>query len=137
MCKAIDYASKLISILNEVENKRNSLRELLSDLDLAQQDLLHKAENENFNIVQGYDIAKGLKDIRQARRKAKNELTVIEDLVVTTNGMRTPIIKTKDKIGDKYIKLSVAVDQKRYNSKKINIDNDIRKEIKILLNVEV
>lgn len=133
MCKATEYASQIIKILNEVELKRNYLRQKESDLELAQQDLLHKIEAENFNVVQAYDICKGLKDIREARREVKNELLVLEDLVITTNGMRTPLLKTKDRIGDKYIKLSVATEQKRYNPRKINFNNDIRIEISTLL----
>ena len=133
MCTATEYASQIIRLLNEIENKRNYLRQKESDLELAQQDLLHKAENENFNIVQGYDIAKGLKEIRQARRSIKNELLVLEDLVITTNGMRTPLLKTKDTLGDKYIKLSVATEQKKYNPRKINFNNDIRIEISALI----
>lgn len=133
MCTAVNYASQLIRLLNEIENKRNYLRQKESDLELAQQDLLHKIEAENFNVVQAYDIAKGLKDIRVMRRQVKNELLVLEDLVITTNGMRTPLLKTKDKIGDKYIKLSVATEQKKYNPRKINFNNDIRIEISTLL----
>lgn len=133
MCKATEYASQIIKILNEVENKRNHIREKLSDLDLAEQDLLHKAENEELNIIQGYDIYKGLHDIRNSRRILKNELKGLEELVKTTNGIRPTVIKAKDRISDEYIKLCVNMNSKKYNPRKININNDIRIEVKTII----
>ena len=51
MCTATEYASQIIRLLNEIENKRNYLRQKESDLELAQQDLLHKIEAENLELI--------------------------------------------------------------------------------------
>jgi len=133
MCKATEYASQLIQILNEVEENRNHLREKLSDLELAEQDLLHKAENEELNIIQGYDIYKGIHDIRNTRRVLKNELKGLEELVKTTNGLRPTVIKVKDRISDEYVKLCVNMNTRKYNPRKLNIHNDIRIEVKTII----
>lgn len=134
MCKATEYAGQIIKILNEVEEKRNYLREKLSDLELAEQDLLHKAENEELNIIQGYDIYKGIHDIRITRRVLKNELKGLEELVKTTNGLRPTVIKAKDRISDEYVKLCVNMNTKKYNPRKLNIhNNDIRIEVKTII----
>lgn len=130
MCKATDYASQLISIFNDIGNERNKLSQKLRDLDLAEQDVLHKLEFKNFNIVQGYDLAKGLKDIRISRRKIKNELKALEDLMKTTCNFIKPIVKAKDTIGNNYYKI---VTTSRYNPRRINFNNDIRIEVKTII----
>lgn len=133
MCKAINYANELVEILNNIENERNELRQKLNNLNLAEQDLLHKAENEILNIVQGYDIYRGLHDIRNARRVAKNELETLDILIATSNNTRKNIIKTKETLVSRDTQLNIILKHKIYHSRKLNLNNDIRIEIKSLL----
>lgn len=130
MCKATEYAGQLINVFNNIGDERNRLSQKLSDLDLAEQDLLHKLEFEKFNIVQGYDLAKGLKDIRNTRRNVKNELRALEDLMRTTCNFIKPVTKAKSTIGNNYFKI---VTGSRYNPRKINFNNDIRIEVKTII----
>ena len=71
--------------------------------------------------------------VRNTRRVLKNELKGLEELVKTTNSLRPTVIRAKDRISDEYVKLCVNMNTKKYNPRKININNDIRIEIKTII----
>ena len=67
--------AKRFSILREYYRHLNSVT------DLESQDLLHKIEFCNENVVDGYKLYKKLQSIRQRRRTAKNGFELTNDLV--------------------------------------------------------
>ncbi len=74
----IDKLQELNGLVNEAETRRKDLVSKLKDVEGRQQDILHYIEFCSLNACQGYKAYKQLKDIRQERRKIKNELEVIE-----------------------------------------------------------
>ncbi len=69
-----------------------------------QLDLLHKIENEHFNAVEGYYLAKELHDLRVERRNIKNELHNIGDLRSCIHSLRkglTTFANTLSKLEEK------------------------------------
>lgn len=74
----IDNIISSLVTLNEFEDNKEQLVQELSTCDLKEQDVLHYIELEKFNCVDGYKLAKKLKEIRQERRKVKNQLNLIK-----------------------------------------------------------
>lgn len=73
MKKAVEYSIQLLKILNNMEEDFEILSDKNSEIESMQQDILHKIESEKFNSVEGYYLAKKIKDIRIIRRGIKNE----------------------------------------------------------------
>lgn len=73
----IEQIINSINVLNEFEDSKDQLVQELSTCDLKEQDILHYIELEKFNCVDGYKLAKKLKEIRQERRKIKDKLDLI------------------------------------------------------------
>lgn len=68
------------SFLSTVTQKKDSLDELQSNLDLEQEDLLHAIEVKSVNVVDGYKLYKRLHDLRVERRKIKDDIKKIAQL---------------------------------------------------------
>lgn len=93
-----DYVSKIVTRKTEVEKE-------ISQLDLAQQDILHYLEFEKCSAATSAKLMKKLKLLRIERRKVKNEhdelnkictrmgSKKIEDSVVKKYTYRTDIVK--------------------------------------------
>ena len=73
----IEEVINAIEALNKFEDKKSTLTNNLSDLDLEEQDLLHYIETEKFNAAEGYKLSKKIKAIRLERRKVKNDLALV------------------------------------------------------------
>jgi len=80
MCKAKHYSEQLLGIFENVKNDIEKHTEQLTRLQLLEQDYLHAIENENFNVAEGYKLAKNIKDIRNERRDVKIELDTLINL---------------------------------------------------------
>jgi AAA+ ATPase superfamily predicted ATPase len=80
MCKAKHYAEQLLDIYNSIENDLDTYNKERTDLEGLELDVLHILENENFNVVQGYKLAKMIKDARIRRRDVKNEIDPLVNL---------------------------------------------------------
>ena len=80
MCKAKHYAEQMINIFNNVKDDIEKYTEELTRLQLLEQDFLHAIENENFNVVEGYKLAKEIKNTRNNRRDVKIELDTLINL---------------------------------------------------------
>ena len=65
----------LKTLIENVNEKTNSLTQQLSQYDLEQQDILHFIENKKLNAAQISKVFKLLKQIRENRRNTKNELS--------------------------------------------------------------
>lgn len=73
MCEAIKLTVKLITDIHNIEKAFAETSSELSMRDMETQDILHEIEFGKFNASQGYAFAKKLKQIRQERRKVKDE----------------------------------------------------------------
>ena len=65
-----------IQILNNVDEYTDTLTEEISNYDKMTSDLLHYIENNNLNAPQSCKIIKEIKNIRQKRRKVKNDMEI-------------------------------------------------------------
>lgn len=81
MDTAIKCINQIIEIVDQANSEYRALSGQLSSLDLETQDLLHFLENETFNVVRGYYLAKQLKDIRIKRRAIKKDLELFQILI--------------------------------------------------------
>lgn len=77
----IEEVKAIVTKLDEIEKYNLSLSQQLSIIESKQQDLLHYIENNKINTFGCYKIVKELKDIRQKRRKIKNDI----ELMLTYN----------------------------------------------------
>jgi hypothetical protein len=76
----IDILETFIRYWKYVPDRYEELREGISKLDSKQQDILHAIENSNFHVVDGYKLAKEIKELRLLRRQYKNEFELMEQL---------------------------------------------------------
>jgi hypothetical protein len=95
MLTPIDYLNQMIEILNQAKADYTMYTKQLSLLDLETQDILHSMENECFNVVRGYYLAKHLKDLRIQRRTVKHELELLQILVSNLDNENFTRIATK------------------------------------------
>ena len=65
-----------VEILNNTDEYINTLNDKLSEYDLRTTDLLHIIENEKINSSQCWRILKELKNVRNERRKVKNNMAI-------------------------------------------------------------
>jgi len=80
MCKAKHYTEQLIEIFDKVKNDIEKHTDELTRLQLLEQDFLHAIENKNFNVAEGYKLAKEIKNVRNDRRNVKIELDTLINL---------------------------------------------------------
>ena len=69
---------------------------LVRDLDLETQDVLHKIEFTNENVVSGFKRYKQLQDVRQRRRKAKDSLEFAT--LILSSGLLTSMKTLREEI---------------------------------------
>ncbi len=78
----VDEIKEIVEKLDELDNYSIALPQKLSVVDSKEQDILHLIENSKISTFNAHKILKELKDIRQERRKIKNDmelLKVVED----------------------------------------------------------
>lgn len=130
MCKTYENIKAMKNTIYGIENDKNKLTKALSNLDKAQQDLLHIIENEGkINVVRMRDIYNSLREVRIERRKVKNELEVINEIENVAKHLKPQVIKFCEKAERKEKALEDTVINKRYNNKIMTTNGDISKEI--------
>ena len=130
MCKTYENIKAMKNTIYGIENDKNKLTKALSNLDKAQQDLLHIIENEEkVNIVRMRDIYNSLRDVRIERRKVKNELEVINEIESVAKHLKPQVVKLCERVEKKEKVLEDTVVNKRYNNKIMTTNADISKEI--------
>ncbi|MCY8944341.1 hypothetical protein [Bacillus atrophaeus] len=67
------YVNVIDSILEAMSDDYSDLKKALSDIDKRVSEVYHQIEKSSFNVVQGYHLAKELKDVLQKRRVIKGE----------------------------------------------------------------
>ena len=130
MCKTYENIKAMKNTIYGIENDKNKLTKALSNLDKAQQDLLHIIENEEkVNVVRMRDIYNSLRDVRIERRKVKNELEVINEIENVARHLKPQVVKFCERAEKKEKALEDTVVNKRYNNKIMTTNADISKEI--------
>ena len=130
MCKTYENIKAMKNTIYGIENDKNKLTKALSNLDKAQQDLLHIIENEEkVNVVRMRDIYNSLRDVRIERRKVKNELEVINEIESVAKHLKPQVVKFCERAERKEKALEDTVVNKRYNNKIMTTNADISKEI--------
>ena len=130
MCKTYENIKAMKNTIYGIENDKNKLTKALSNLDKAQQDLLHIIENEEkVNVVRMRDIYNSLRDVRIERRKVKNELEVINEIENVARHLKPQVVKFCERAERKEKALEDTVVNKRYNNKIMTTNADISKEI--------
>lgn len=67
----------VVERLDRIDEYSNSLTDNLSELDCKMQDLLHYIENNKINVLWCYRMIKEIKQIREKRRKVKNDMELL------------------------------------------------------------
>ena len=130
MCKTYENIKAMKNTIYGIENDKNKLTKALSNLDKAQQDLLHIIENEEkVNVVRMRDIYNSLRDVRIERRKVKNELELINEIENVAKHLKPQVIKFCERAEKQEKVLEDTVINKRYNNKIMTTNADISKEI--------
>lgn len=84
---------EVVERLDRIDEYNNSLTDNLSELDCKMQDLLHYIENNKINVLWCYRMIKEIKQIREQRRKVKNDM----DLLSKYNEQKTKIISKENR----------------------------------------
>lgn len=89
--KPSKYDDKNINWFEKIENLRNELNELnqykinlqiqYKEIECKREDIEHKLEFSNINAYSGYVLAKMLKDIRIERRRIKDEIFIVANII--------------------------------------------------------
>lgn len=104
MSVAREQLSLIDGIVTETTLKYQELKEQLVELEKEMVDLYHVIEFGTFNAVQGYKLAKRVKETRQRRREVKEDVDLLAPIVEKFN---TPMLQQADKeIRTKESKLS-------------------------------
>ncbi|MBQ3421028.1 MAG: hypothetical protein IJH34_05050, partial [Romboutsia sp.] len=113
---ALNLAEEMKSMISHIPYAKQTLKTELSVLDKAQEDILSKIESVKFNVVDGYQLIKQLKEIRIKRRTVKNNLFVYESL----DCMQIP----KEKVLDDVV------------LRARNIEGEVKYKPRVLTNIE-
>jgi len=101
VCVAYDYTNQIKDILRGIKQETVNMTKELYKINEQQDDLLHIIEGQKFNAVEGYKLAKMIKDLREKRRKLKNEIQTLEMIQYNlTNGINDRIEKVTQSILD-------------------------------------
>lgn len=78
--KHIENLSYVLKFINSIDTHFKDIHDELDSVNNKMCDLEHDIENSNFNACEGYRKAKQLKELRQTRRKLKNEIDMLVKL---------------------------------------------------------
>lgn len=88
---------EIVSYAKMLQSEYDEVKEEKSKLDLEITDVLHYIEFNNFNAVQGYKLAKMLKDITERRREVKKAETQLD---IILNNTISNVSKKSNKIAN-------------------------------------
>ncbi|KNE22458.1 hypothetical protein [Virgibacillus pantothenticus] len=99
-----------MDILNTAITIRDSIRDIpkiyksnlaqIKELEGEELDLLHQIELTRFNARDGYKIAKRIQEIRQERRRLKNENSQLKHLEIIVSKWQDKLPKLDESIGN-------------------------------------
>lgn len=113
MCLAERYIEHIQRLEREASNAFRHLRSALSEVDTEVSLIYHEIEFGKFNVVQGYHLAKRLKEVLKRRRAIKNEIATAQMLTAHSKNLLRSL------------------------RKKLNEENSIEMDIGDLCNVEI
>ena len=85
MCLASKFLKEVKTLKRRIDDERENLTNLLSDLDKEMSRLYHNVEATNFNAAEGYCYAKKMQDTLRKRRVVKQELQKLHSLSTNMN----------------------------------------------------
>lgn len=88
----LELITEIVDKMNELDNYDSSLSQLLSECNEKEQDLLHYVENNKINVLWCYKYIKELKNVREQRRKIKNDI----ERLTTFKENKTKLVSTSD-----------------------------------------
>lgn len=80
-CLASDHLRNLTETIAKIKSDFDALNKLVSEADKEVSAKYHEIESENFNVVQGYKLAKDLQHILQKRRAIKGEAAKLNSVM--------------------------------------------------------
>lgn len=108
MCKATEYTQKLLEDITTINNEVNRLSNIVHTCDLKICDVMHDIELSNSkDMYSAWLLVKEIKEIRQKRRQAKDEIETLRILrrsldqagmLKILNNTKLNINKEKDKM---------------------------------------
>ena len=130
---ALNLAEEMKSMISHIPYAKQTLKTELSVLDKAQEDILSKIESDKFNVVDGYQLIKQLKEIRIKRRTVKNNLFVYESLdciqIPKEKVLDDVVLRARNIEGEVKYKPRVLTNiEYKFNDNKNSKFKDIKKE---------
>lgn len=122
MCKGLEYTSIILDTYKQINEEYNKIKDRLSYLENAQQDVLHMIENENFSASKGYLLAKQLKELREERRVLKMEFETLNLVVTLVNNQKNGMESIHNKVSEKYRTLKRLQENKIYKNRVLNLE---------------
>lgn len=113
---------EIVSYAKMLQSEYDEVKEEHSKLDMEITDVLHYIEFNNFNAVQGYKLAKMLKDITKRRREVKKTETQLDIILnntisnVSKKGIKINNIEKEEYCNERYTP-RVLVDLFKYGVK--------------------
>lgn len=136
MCIASQITNEFENLFDKIEDEFNRLKKEMSEIDKLEQDILHIIENAGYSASEGYKLCKSLTNIRQARRKIKNEFEPIQILrqsIVDYKIKNKLINKGGKKAEEAYKKLSKLSKYKIYSNKVLNSNENIFDQVQYII----
>lgn len=75
-----DILKHILALFQDTDKRLNELRNMQSEWDIKQDELLHYIENHNLDAIKSCKIVKQLKYVRTERRQVKDEIDAISSL---------------------------------------------------------
>ena len=113
---------EIVSYAKMLQSEYDEVKEEKSKLDMEITDVLHYIEFKNFNAVQGYKLAKMLKNIMERRREIKKTETQLDIILnntisnVSKKGNKIANIEKEEYCNERYTP-RVLIDLFRYGVK--------------------
>lgn len=139
MCKTINILSTLTQCTKELKLRYEFINERISEIDKAQEDILHMIENEEMSASRGYELARALHIIRTERRELKNEYGILKSVLPKIESVQPTIgiaYNRAKELDNKYKRI-VENGINSYKPRVIDIEGDIRIEVRNVISKEV
>ena len=105
--KINEYSELFQNVLNEIyyiDNKIKALNALIENKEAEQDDLLHEIELAQLNAIERNRVFNKLKEVREERRKMKDDLQILKTVkpivdILLTKGIKPELIQTMTNLG--------------------------------------
>ena len=121
--EVVKHIDAVAEVFKDIETDYDKIKKQLSEVDLRISDVLHFIEDGGFNAYQGFIFAKKLQELRQDRRKVKDELDRYRTL------MTNVVYKNKGTLAE----VQAAVMQKKerkYHPRRLTKEGVLKNELR-------